>query len=95
MRTARKYWAARLRAEGALPCFRCGRPVTLQHKWTVEHVLERTHGGSTTDLANQWVSHGSCNFASGGRLGAAKTNARRPVIVRRLASERSRGIRGW
>lgn len=93
MRKARAYWRARL-AAGPLPCYRCGRPVTVD-SFTVEHIVERALGGSATDVGNQWVSHPGCNMSAGGKIGAARTNARKPVAVQRETDERSRGIRGF
>ena len=61
-------------------------------RWTVEHVEERTYGGNVTDPANQWVSHAVCNFRAGGRIGAARTNARR--AARTPAQRRSEGVPG-
>lgn len=95
--TARAHWRARL-AVHPLPCYRCRKPVTLAHTWTVEHVVERARGGSVTDPSNQWVAHARCNFRAGGKLGAAKTNARRrgaPSPTPALKPETERGIRGW
>lgn len=91
VRRARTYWQQRL----PLPCWRCGRVLTRYSKWTVGHVIDRAAGGSTTDPANQWPECASCNFSAGGKVGAAITNARRPVAVERRDSERARGIRGW
>lgn len=88
--TARAHWVARL----PLPCYRCGKPVTADMKWTVEHLLERAYGGSETSTSNQWVSHAHCNYSGGGKIGAAITNGRRSTTVERLESEQSRGIRG-
>ena len=88
---ARAYWAGRL----PLPCWRCGRTLTRYSKWTVGHLRDRSAGGSVKDPSNQWPECAKCNFSAGGKLGAAKTNAKRPVIAARLASERARGIRGW
>ncbi|ARU50135.1 hypothetical protein CBR64_00130 [Cellulosimicrobium cellulans] len=92
--TAREYWTGRLRAAGALPCRRCGRPLTVLSRWTVGHIIDRDAGGPKT-RANEWPEHARCNFSAGGKIGAAKTNARRRAVVVRRDSERSRGIRGW
>lgn len=91
--SARAYWAPRL----PLPCWRpgCGKMLTRYSKWTVGHIIDRHFGGSVTDPSNQWPECLKCNTSAGGRLGAAITNAKRPVVAARLASERDRGIRGW
>jgi len=95
--TARAYWRQRIIEAGALPCWRpgCGRMLTVESAWTVGHIVDRSRGGSVTDPANQWPECKRCNLSAGGRLGAAKTNARRTVVVARMSSEQSRGIRGW
>lgn len=68
--TARAYWAARL----PLPCYRCGKPVLAGQRWQVEHIIDRTLGGSH-GVENQWVSHARENMSAGGKRGAAITNA--------------------
>ncbi len=86
VRKARAYWRSQLTAAGALPCYRCRQPVTIDQRWTVEHIVQRSLGGDANDPTNQWVSHAKCNFSDGGRLGAAKTNARTdaPHITTRI-----------
>lgn len=86
---ARAQWASRL----PLPCRRCPYPVLPTQRWQVGHIVDRSLGG-TDDVSNQWPEHARCNESAGGKLGAAKTNARRPSRVLRMASERVRGIRG-
>lgn len=95
VRRARAYWRARLDAAGALPCFRCGRPVSSRDRWQVEHMTERGLGGDPTDPANQWVSHGRCNESAGGRL-AQKMRQTKSIYQPRggMTAERARGIRG-
>ena len=90
--SARDYWRPRL----PLPCWRCGRPVLPDPEsgWHVGHIVDRALGGAH-GLANQWPEHKRCNLSAGGRAGAAKTNARRPVVAQRVERERDRGIRGW
>ncbi|MEV7972858.1 HNH endonuclease [Cellulomonas sp. NPDC089187] len=90
---ARRYWTRRLGA-GPLPCYRCRRPVHLGQRWQVEHITPRSLGGRL-GRDNEWVSHGRCNESHGGKLGAARTNARNKKATVRLESERERGIRGW
>lgn len=91
VRKARTYWQSRL----PLPCWRCGRVLTPGSRWTVGHIVDRALGGSHTDPANQWPECARCNYSAGGKLGAAITNARRPIAEERRDSERARGIRGW
>ena len=88
---ARAYWSSRL----PLPCRRCGRVVLRSHRWHVGHIIDLALGGSETDPANQWPEHGACNEQAGGRLGAARRNARRPVVVARVVAAADRRIRGW
>jgi len=68
-----------------LPCVDCGRPVLPEHKWQVGH-LPGVDIGSSGSLSIEDVgpSHSksdlwprNCNQIAGGKLGAAKTNARR------------------
>lgn len=89
---ARAHWAARL----PLPCWRCGRPVTPDQDWHVEHMTDRADGGAN-GIENQWVSHATCNTSAGGRRGAQITNARRPTTTTtpRMPDEADRRIRGW
>ena len=87
--SARAYWSARL-AAGPMPCALCGRPVHPTQKWVVEHLVERSRGGSLESRSNQWVSHRTCSDRSGGKLGARST----PTVSKRLASNAARGIRG-
>lgn len=91
--SARTYWAARLAAAGPLPCALCGKPVSTTDRWVVEHLTERSRGGSDA-RSNQGISHRPCSDSSGGQMGAAITHARRPTTVVRLESNQARGIRG-
>ena len=87
--TARAQWLPRL----PQPCGKCGNVVTAEMTWTVGHIVDRALGGSD-HISNTWPEHALCNFRAGGKLGAARTNARRTRTVERLDSERVRGIRG-
>lgn len=88
---ARAYWGPLL----PLPCRKCHRPVYPDQPWTVGHIVPRALGGSVTDRDNQWPEHPRENFSEGGRIGAARTNARRAAArPRRMLPERARGIRG-
>lgn len=60
-----------------LPCIECGRPVTRDMKWHVGHRQAAALGGRPT-MANTGPAHASCNLKSGGKLGAAITNRKRP-----------------
>lgn len=88
VRAARSHWSARL----PLPCALCGRPVTRDSAWVVEHVQPRSQGGDNTSRSNQWVSHRRCSDRSGGQMAARITNVRRSAL--HVDSERARGIRG-
>jgi len=57
------------------PCVECGRPVYPSQKWDVGHRSPLSLGGSVLDYG---PSHRACNRKAGGRMGAAKTNARDP-----------------
>jgi 5-methylcytosine-specific restriction endonuclease McrA len=81
-----------------MPCWPCGRPVVHNPAqrnggWTVGHIIDRAQGGSD-HISNQRPEHSHCNYRAGGQAGAAITNARRPAVLERLASNRERGIRG-
>lgn len=89
--SARAYWSGRL----PLPCWRCGRMLTRASRWTVGHLTDRASGGSVTDRANQWPECAHCNYSAGGRVGAARRNARRPAAIARVETAQARGIRGW
>lgn len=84
---------------GDVVCWRCKRiivpdPALPNEGWTVGHLIDRARGGDETDPTNQHPEHSHCNYAAGGRLGAARTNARRAPVMARMDSERARGIRG-
>lgn len=92
---ARAEWARRLDAAGGLPCSKCRKPVTTQHRWQVDHLVPRALGGDLTDPANQWPAHARCNEAAGTRLAQQLRESRRiSEPVGAMSSERSRGIRG-
>lgn len=86
---ARAHVEAMLKQYGALPCYRCGRAVTLEMKWDADHVVERVHGGAD-DPSNYWPSHMRCNRRAGGQIGAATTNARRSA-----AKQYDQKLRRW
>ena len=66
---ARKHWAARL----PVACCRCGRPVTADTPWQVDHwPVPREFGGTET-----WPAHSHCNLSAGGKRGAQITAAKR------------------
>lgn len=54
----------------------CGRQVTSLDKWHVAHLRGAASGGAPS-LANVGPAHARCNTSSGGKQGAAKTNAAR------------------
>jgi len=60
-----------------LPCIECGRPVTPDQNWHVGHKVAASAPGSSAGTANVGPAHATCNLKAGGKLGAAKTNARR------------------
>lgn len=71
--------AARLRAEMAPICHRCGGDIDLtldrndRMSWTLDHITPLAYGGDPYDVGNLRPSHRSCNA----RGGAEMTNARR------------------
>ena len=68
-----------------LPCSRCGRPVTTQMVWHVDHLLERALGGDNS-RGNLAVAHARCNMSSGQALGQRRRKARARVVA---------GIKPW
>lgn len=70
------------------PCVDCGRPVLPDQRWQVGHIVStvaaRAMGWTREqmdDSTNLGPSHGpgsgSCNQREGGKLGAAKTHAKK------------------
>ena len=100
VKKARAYWADRL----PQPCSRCGKPVTREQRWQVDHwpigrAEAKLRGMSLRDLPT-WPAHGHCNESSGGKEGAARTNAQRRATKaqsqprRDFGPDYARGIRG-
>lgn len=58
------------------PCVDCGQPVMRGDKWHVGHIIPDSQGGPM-QAWNCGPSHAKCNLSAGGRMGAAKTNAKR------------------
>lgn len=84
---ARKLVGAMLPA----PCWRCGRVLTKEDKWTVGHIEGRDDGGADAPQ-NYAPECGKCNFSEGGKRGAAITNGRR---IEAVDIARVRRIRWW
>jgi 5-methylcytosine-specific restriction endonuclease McrA len=76
---------ARLAATLPRPCCRCGRPVTSEMVWHVDHLLERVLGGGNA-AANLGVAHARCNMSAGQALGQRRRKARARVLA---------GIKPW
>jgi 5-methylcytosine-specific restriction endonuclease McrA len=76
---------ARLAALLPLACSRCGRPVTSEMVWHVDHLLERVLGGGN-GRANLGVAHARCNMSAGQALGQRRRQARARVRA---------GIKPW
>lgn len=62
----RAAWRARL----PLPCLRCGRPVSPEEPWDLDHIEPIAFGGSPGGEA--WPAHRACNRRHGQRIGSAK-----------------------
>ena len=58
------------------PCWRCGRLLTLEDKWTAGHVTDRVDGGGN-EPGNLAPECPRCNYSAGGKRGAATTNVRK------------------
>ena len=81
VRKARNAWIVQL----TLPCCRCGKPVTRDMKWQVDHYpIPREFGGTQT-----WPAHAYCNMSAGGKRGAKITN-----MKKRNKVNEGRNIRG-
>lgn len=75
----------RLAAMLPLPCVRCGRDVTPDMAWHVDHLVARALGGGH-DAGNLGVAHARCNMSAGSALGRAR---RRDSVLARAR------IRPW
>lgn len=75
----------RLAALLPLPCCRCGRVVTREMVWHVDHLLKRALGGGNNP-ANLGVAHARCNMSAGQALGQRRRKARARVVA---------GIKPW
>ena len=83
-RPARSKWAGHVVTQarklvGAMlpaPCWRCGRLLTKDDKWTVGHIEGREAGGSDA-AGNLAPECPRCNYSDGGKTGAAITNSRK------------------
>lgn len=73
--------AVTLADAGALPCWRCGRPVVNGQAWALGHVVDRALGGQDEDgLA---IEHKRCSDQSGAVLGnALRAHRSRESIIR-------------
>ena len=74
VRKARAYWRAVL-AASPLPCSHCGQPVTLEHRWDVDHLLPLAHGGDLLDRANQSPAHRVCNRRAGQAMSSTSSGS--------------------
>lgn len=98
-RPARKKWAggivtAARKIVGAMlpaPCWRCGRTLTKDDKWTVGHIEGRETGGADNP-ANYAPECPRCNFSEGGKVGAAITNGQR---IEAVDIARVRRVKPW
>lgn len=81
MTRERAYFAALL----PLPCSRCGRTVTSEMVWHVDHLVERVVGGGN-GRSNLGVAHARCNMSAGQALGQRRRQARARVVA---------GIKPW
>lgn len=71
-----KKWRKRFAPMLPLPCPRCRKPVLPEQAWDVDHIIAISEGGTKT-ADNLTPAHRRCNNSHGGKLGAAKTNAKR------------------
>lgn len=73
------------------PCWRCGKVLTKDDKWTVGHLEDRTDDG-TDDLSNLKPECPKCNYSAGGKRGAEITNSRK---VEAVDIARVRRVKWW
>lgn len=61
-----QYIRQRLIAEHGMVCAICGKPIESEHELTVDHIIPRAMGGSTT-YENCQLAHKACNFRKGNK----------------------------
>lgn len=61
-----KYIRQRLIAERGMVCGLCGKPIESESELTVDHIIPRAMGGSTT-YENCQLAHKACNFRKGNK----------------------------
>lgn len=84
-RTVRRILTPEIAAGNLVRCVDCGHAIQQGQRWDVGHVIPISRGG-TNDPSNMGASHRRCNRSSGGRMGAAVTNA---------GSRRARRLPSW
>ena len=68
----------RLKAEGHIVCWRCGKIITPDMRWCLGHVVDRALGGDDNELA---LEHEVCSRKSGWELGREIKAQRRSMII--------------
>ena len=61
-----QYIRQRLIAERGMVCGLCGKPIESESELTVDHIIPRAMGGSTT-YENCQLAHKACNFRKGNK----------------------------
>lgn len=61
-----QYIRQRLIAEHGMVCALCGKPIESGHELTVDHIIPRAMGGSTT-YENCQLAHKACNSRKGNK----------------------------
>ena len=61
-----QYIRQRLIAERGMVCGLCGKPIESESELTVDHIIPRAMGGSTT-YENCQLAHKACNFRKGSK----------------------------
>jgi 5-methylcytosine-specific restriction endonuclease McrA len=61
-----QYIRQRLIAEHGMVCGLCGKPIESESELTVDHIIPRAMGGSTT-YENCQLAHKACNFRKGNK----------------------------
>jgi 5-methylcytosine-specific restriction endonuclease McrA len=61
-----QYIRQRLIAEHGMVCVLCGKPIESENELTIDHIIPRSLGGSTT-YGNCQLSHKLCNLRKGNK----------------------------
>ncbi|MBO0836021.1 MAG: HNH endonuclease [Actinobacteria bacterium] len=66
-RAMRRVVALHLAVSGSLPCPHCGKPISINEPWDLDHLVPKSAGG-TDSWTNLAPAHPHCNRRAGQRL---------------------------